>query len=156
MLVILIMTIFLILLQHFINSDSWCILLGYGNGSFIISKTYSLAKGSSPRALGVGDFNNDNQSDIVVANYLSYNIGVALGYGNGSFSTIRLFSTGYGSKPRAVAVGDFNNDSLLDIVVANYGSGNIGVFLGYGKGSVCYYYDIFNWIWFLSRCCYCC
>ena len=48
---------------------------------------------SGPWGMGVGDFNNDNQSDIVIANYWSYNIGVYLGYGNGSFSTVRLYWT---------------------------------------------------------------
>ena len=35
----------------------------------------------------------------------------------------------------SLAVGDFNNDTHLDIVVANYGDNNIGVLLGYGDGS---------------------
>ena len=35
----------------------------------------------------------------------------------------------------AVAVGDFNNDRRLDIVVANYWTNNIGVFLGDGNGT---------------------
>ena len=118
----------------FYNSDSWCILLGCGNGSFTIAKTYSLTNGSRPYGIGVGDFNNDNKSDIVVANYLSDNIGVVLGYGNEKFSTIRLYSTGNSSYPIAIALGDFNNDSRLDIIVANYLPSNIGVFLGYGNG----------------------
>jgi hypothetical protein len=32
-----------------------------------------------------------------------------------------------------VAAADFKNDTLLDIPVANYGTNNIGVFLGYGN-----------------------
>jgi hypothetical protein len=34
----------------------------------------------------------------------------------------------------SVAVGDFNNDTRLDIVVANSGSNNVNVLLGYGNG----------------------
>ena len=116
-------------------SDKWCILLGHGNGSFTISKTYSLPNGSSPMAIGVGDFNNDNQSDIVITNAGSNNIAVLLGYNNGNFNTIEFYSTGNHSTPYSVACGDFNNDSQLDIVVANFDSDNIGVFLGYGNGS---------------------
>ena len=119
----------------FRDSDSWCIFLGHGNGSFSIATTYSLSNDSNPYGISVGDFNNDNQSDIVITNTGSNNIGVYLGYGDGSFSTIRLYSTGNNSYPIAVAFGDVNNDSRLDIVVANYKSDNIGVFLGYGNGS---------------------
>ena len=34
-----------------------------------------------------------------------------------------------------VAIGDFNNDSLPDIVVANYDSSSVGIFLGYRNGT---------------------
>lgn len=37
--------------------------------------------------------------------------------------------------PVSAAVGDFDSDTQLDIVVANFGTNNIGVFLGYGDGS---------------------
>ena len=37
--------------------------------------------------------------------------------------------------PRSVAVGDLNNDTRLDIVVANSDSNNVSVLLGYGNGS---------------------
>jgi hypothetical protein len=45
-----------------------------------------------------------------------------------------MYETGEGSSPYAVAAGDFNNDTYLDIAVANYGSKNIGIFLGFGNG----------------------
>ncbi|CAM4829881.1 unnamed protein product, partial [Rotaria magnacalcarata] len=40
------------------------------------------------------------------------------------------YSTGESSKPWSVAVSDFNNDSHVDAVVANPGTGSIGVLLG--------------------------
>jgi hypothetical protein len=33
------------------------------------------------------------------------------------------------------AVGDFDNDTVLDIVVANYDNNNVGVLGGYGNGT---------------------
>jgi hypothetical protein len=61
-----------------------------------------------------GDFNNDTRLDIVVANFDSNNIGVLLGYGNGSFANQTIYSMG--SAPQFVAIDDFNNDIFLDLI----------------------------------------
>jgi hypothetical protein len=111
------------------------IFLGDGNGTFSSQTTYDTGAWSGPRSIAVGDFNNDSRLDIVVANSGTNTIGVFFGYGNGTFSNQITFSTGYKSQPYAVAVGDFNNDNLLDIAVANYGTNNVGVFLRYGNGT---------------------
>jgi hypothetical protein len=68
-----------------------------------------------------------------MANSGSNNMGIFLGYGNISFTNQMIYSTG--SSPLSIAVGDFNNDTRLDIVVANSADTNIGVLLGYGNGS---------------------
>ncbi|CAF3221632.1 unnamed protein product [Rotaria sp. Silwood2] len=111
------------------------ILLGYGNISFTNQVTYSTGPSSSPYSIAVCDFNNDSRLDIVVANYGSDNVGIFLGYGNGSFTNQTTYSSGSNSDPYSVAVDDFNNDTIPDIVVANHGTNNLGVFLGYGNGT---------------------
>jgi hypothetical protein len=73
--------------------------------------------------------------DIGVANSGADNIGIFLGYGNISFSDQEVFSTGPNSSPLSIAAGDFNNDTLLDIVVVIHNSSNVGIFLGVGDGS---------------------
>ena len=35
----------------------------------------------------------------------------------------------------SVAVGDFNNDTILDLAVANFGSNNVSILLGIGNGN---------------------
>ena len=68
-------------------------------------------------------------------NYGSDDVSVLLGYGNGSFANSNdIFNWHF---PKwSVAVGDFNNDTRLDIVVANENdSHNVSVLLGYGNGS---------------------
>ncbi len=41
----------------------------------------------------------------------------------------------FDSTPRQTAVGDFNNDHHLDLVVANSGADNIGILLGFGNAT---------------------
>jgi hypothetical protein len=119
--------------NHYISNIG--VFLGYGDGNFTSIMTYSNVVASHPWAVAVGDFNNDNFLDITVANWGIDNVGVVLGYGNGSFGMPTMYSTDFGSHPLAMAVGDFNNDSNLDITVCNWNRGNIGLFLGYGNGT---------------------
>jgi hypothetical protein len=60
---------------------------------------------------------------------------VFLANGTSTFSSQVSYSTGDRSQPYSVAVGDFNNDTLLDIAVASYGASSVGFFLGCGNGS---------------------
>ncbi|CAF0880594.1 unnamed protein product [Rotaria sordida] len=111
------------------------VFLGYGNGSFTPLSTYSDMQFSQPRAVTVGDVNNDNQLDIIEVKRGINSISIILGYGNGTFADPLLYSTGSDTRPRSVSAGDFNHDNRLDVTVANYGANNIGVFFGYGNGT---------------------
>jgi hypothetical protein len=117
------------------GTNNVSVLLGSSNVVFVNQTMLTTGNGSQPRSFAIGDFNNDNRMDIGVANSGNHNIGIFLGYGNMSFANQVTYSTGSYSSPHSVALGDFNNDTRLDIVVANYGSGNVGVFLGYENGS---------------------
>ncbi|CAF1374092.1 unnamed protein product [Rotaria magnacalcarata] len=108
------------------------VLLGYSNGFFGTLIPYSTNYDSLPHSIRAVDFNNDSQLDIIVANSDTDNLGIFLGYDNGSSMVQRIFSTGYQFTPYCVDVGDFNGDNRIDIVVVNYGSDTVGVLLGYG------------------------
>jgi hypothetical protein len=114
------------------DSDRVDILVAYNNRSFTNQMRYSA--GYNPSSVAVGDFKNDTHLDIVVTNYGSDNVGIFLGCGNGSFPHQTTYSTDPDSSPYSVAVGGFNNDTILDFVVANYRTNCVGVFLGYGNG----------------------
>ena len=43
--------------------------------------------------------------------------------------------TGTSWKPAAIAVGDVNNDSRLDLIVVNSNNDDVSVLLGYGNGT---------------------
>jgi predicted nucleotidyltransferase len=111
------------------------VFFGYGDGTFSDQMTYPTGDVSKPNSVVVGDFNNDSVVDIAVTNQGTENIGILLGYGDGTFSNQTIYSTGNNSAPTTMTVGDFNNDTILDITVANFGTGNIGIFLGYGDGT---------------------
>jgi hypothetical protein len=85
--------------------------------------------------VAVGDFNNDSRLDIVVANSGTNNVGIFLSNGSGTFSNQITYSTGLDSQPYSVAVLDFDNDTQLDIAVANYGSNSLVIYFGDGNGS---------------------
>ncbi len=54
---------------------------------------------------------------------------------NTAFTAQTTYSTGTASSPNAVAVVDVNSDSKPDIIVANYGTNNVGVLLNSGTGT---------------------
>lgn len=132
----------------YFNNDKWLdmvvvnyavnllsIFLGYGNTTFTKSVLYSTGLYSAPYMAAVGDFNNDHQVDIAVANFGTNSIGIFMGYGDGSFSNQTIISTD-SSRPIWLHVTDLNNDTLLDIVAANYGTDSISVFYGHGDGNL--------------------
>jgi hypothetical protein len=94
--------------------------------------TYST--GSAPRSVAAADVNGDGKSDIIVANYLAYNVGILLNTGNGTFAAQVTYSTGFNSYPISVAAADVNGDGKADIIVANQGPDNVGVLLNTGNG----------------------
>ena len=116
-------------------TDSVGLFLGYFGESFVGAPAYSTGSSSRPTSVAVGDFNNDTRLDVVVANNGTDSVMILFGSGYGTFISETIYSTGNGSQPCWVAVGDFNNDNQLDVVVANSGTNSIGVFLSNGSGT---------------------
>ncbi|CAF4678656.1 unnamed protein product, partial [Rotaria magnacalcarata] len=79
--------------------------------------------------VAAADVNGDGEPDIIVANYLSNNVGVLLNIGNATFAAQTTYSAGSGLV--CLAAPDVNGDGKADIIVANSGSNNIGVLLNY-------------------------
>ncbi|MFH0964225.1 MAG: FG-GAP-like repeat-containing protein [Planctomycetota bacterium] len=128
------------------GADTVSILGGTGTGAFALITTKALPAQSQPVALAVGQFNNDDANtaindsdylDLVVVNQLRDNITVFYNDGaTGTFPRSASYSLTAQSRPTYVAVGYFNNDTVLDIAVTNGAGDNIpycvSVFLGAG------------------------
>jgi hypothetical protein len=90
---------------------------------------------SRPYTTSVGDFNRDDNLDIMLSHYQIGNIGIFFGYGDGTFTNMTSLLADGRIHPKYADVGDFNNDSILDIAAADRDGGGIIILLGYGNGS---------------------
>src|SRR5262249_2731082 len=104
--------------------------------------------GIHPRAVTVGDFNNDGKPDLAVVNHGPFSTStsqstrsVLLANGDGSFQpaiTTNIVNSGVGNgNAVSVAVGDFNRDGRLDVALNTSGPAGpaVEVMLGKGDGS---------------------
>ncbi len=112
------------------GADSVSILLNNGDGTFsgpsgplpvgppygAPSPTYPV--GHNPQAVIVGDFNNDGNLDLAVANENDNTVSILLGNGNGTFQPQIIVSSG-ATAPVALAAADFDGDGNLDLAVVN-------------------------------------
>jgi hypothetical protein len=119
------------------DSNGVAVLLGNGDGTFKPQVTYFT--GNGPRGVAVGDFDGDGILDLAVTNYQpsSSTVSILLGKGDGTFKPQVSYATG--DAPGAVVVADLNEDGILDLAVANYGSFtlvySVSILLGNGDGT---------------------
>jgi hypothetical protein len=117
----------------------------YGKSEFAPAKDYPV--GRNPKAVVMADFNGDGKPDIAVVNSGDLGVGddgsvsILLNNGDGTFQPAHDIKAG--KNPWSIAVGDFNRDGHLDLVVANNGMnvaggwlpGTVSVLLGNGDGT---------------------
>ncbi len=123
----------IVIVNYYANNIN--VLFGTGKGTFDNLATYSVQTSRLPAAVAIADFNKDKKLDIVVAYNLSGNVDVLLGYGNGTFAKQLTYATGQGSYPQSIAFADVNNDTHLDLIIANSGTKNVGILYGFGNGT---------------------
>jgi hypothetical protein len=99
--------------------------------------------GTSPIAIATGDFNGDGKPDLAVANEYTNDfrgggtITILLNNGSGGFVAAGS-PIGVTFSPATIVTGDFNNDGILDLALADNGltsdAGQLSIFLGNGQG----------------------
>jgi hypothetical protein len=85
--------------------------------------------------VAIGDLNGDTWPDVGIACHATSLIAVLLNNGSGGLLPAVTYSTGSSSRPHSLVFADFNQDSRLDIAVANYGVNNAAILLGAGDGT---------------------
>jgi FG-GAP-like repeat len=90
--------------------------------------------GNKPGPVMLADVNHDGHLDILVANVESETLTVLLGDGKGHFVAAPGAPIATGKEPNDIAVGDFNGDGNLDLLIANTGTPYLTILLGDGKG----------------------
>jgi hypothetical protein len=104
------------------------VLLGKGDGTFTISKSWTV--GANPLSIVAAPIQgNTSQQDLVVANSENDTVCLLLNQLNktGQFKGVATRTYAAGEAPAAVAIADFTGDGSLDIAIANQASNNVTV-----------------------------
>lgn len=106
---------------------------GNGNGSFQTALRLPTGIGLN-YTLSLADLDQNGRLDILATGFNTDKIAVLLQTGPFVFEPSITYSTG--NQPIGIMVADVNNDSRPDIGVVQYGSGDVGVWLGREKQSM--------------------
>jgi VCBS repeat-containing protein len=112
-------------------------LTGFTGPIVVASGTDPVDPVSDPVSVVVGDFNQDGNPDLAVAEQSPGQVRVLLGDAGGTFTTAAKVPPENQADGGLswVAVGDFNGDGDPDLAASNMNTGNVEVLLGGAGGS---------------------
>lgn len=102
---------------------------------FIYTSAANAPVGITPQGIAVADLNGDTKQDLAVANCFNNSVSVLLGSGTGTFTPAPGSPITVGTCPEVVVLTDLNGDGKQDLIVTNYSSNTVSVFLGSGTGA---------------------
>jgi len=111
------------------------IALGNGDGTFQTPTTIATSLGSVSN-VALADLNGDGIPDLIAICDSTNQVAALLGNGDGTFQDPQVYPA---TSPGGVAVGDFNDDGNLDVVVISSpsgSSGSVSLYLGNGDGTL--------------------
>jgi len=106
------------------------VLLGQGNGRFILNQTYAASNGV--QRVATGDFNGDAIADLIAVNESARTLTILSGNGDGKFQARPAVT--FTSTPRDVALAHFSADTHSDLAVV-LTSSQVAVLPGNGDGT---------------------
>jgi sugar lactone lactonase YvrE len=111
-----------------LNDNTVSILLGDGIGDLTPASRPTLTVGAHPAAIVAVDFDGSGNLGLITANFQSTSYSALYNTGGANFQTATNVPTGSG--PTALGVADLNHDGRPDLLVADYGSSTVSVYLG--------------------------
>lgn len=107
------------------------ILLGQSDGTLSIASRYEIGS----RSVATGDFDGDGNLDLVADNWMTGDVSLLTGRGDGTFFLRGTYGSG-APYPTFVTSGDLNGDMQLDLVVTHGYSDILAVLTGNGDGTL--------------------
>jgi hypothetical protein len=116
------------------GSGDVTILKNKGNGDFVEPVTSPEISGSIPAAIVAGDWDNDTDQDLAVANFGSASVTILRNTGSGNFVQPASSPESVGGGPDELVADDLDGDLDLDLAVANSSTGNVTILFSLGGG----------------------
>lgn len=114
------------------------VFLGNGDGTFKQAPNSPLLLPNAvagPVAMVTSDLNGDGKPDLAVVNQTTDNLSILLGNGDGTFTEAAGSPITVGKTPVAIASGDLNGDSKIDLAVVNQADNSVSVLLNNGDAT---------------------
>jgi chitinase len=107
------------------NSPNSFIAVFYQNGSGTLDPPVSYASYDIPEPIQAADINQDGRDDLVVLHGGWDTMGVSLQQKDGQLAAEQFYVIPYAShyNPQGLAVGDFTDDDVPDVAIADYNNG---------------------------------
>lgn len=118
-----------------INRATLIVLLGNGDGTFSEPIIPSIGDFRVDTKMAVGDLNQDQVTDIALADGNAGSITIVFGNGDGTFREGTILFPEDCAYPAGISISNLNNDNYLDIAVACDGYSNVSVYFGDINGS---------------------